>query len=246
VFGETLTLNEMGENKKPTGVFILKLNEDTLSGIWKDKIKHIDRNVKLIVSSVKYLKTAKIPKSSSLILSDNKSLEEEILEYTEESQTKPKLKYFYAERSILGTYFHWTFYGAYFTEGVIYHTFDLNTNKELKLVNEIRPELIEAVKNELIVEIKNKLEVKKQEFDEKTWVEIFGSKEDYLKAFNVIDIDNDIFDSYFIKNNYIVIEVIAYFDLPKVSQFADINMEFKIPFNKFKQIIKSDSRFSEL
>ena len=166
-------------------------------------------------------------------------------DYKNETTNKtPKLEFLYAQKNILSISYYWEAIGAYLSSGTIYHVFNLSTNKEISLLNEIDPTHINEFKSKIIAGIQSSLSKHKKEYADvsaEDWINAFGDMETYKNAFIVKEVPNTIFDTFYIKDGNLVIYKEHYFDFPHVIQNLDLQMSIKFTFNELENYLKTNS-----
>ena len=187
-----------------------------------------------------------IPATSKLMLSDGKTLNAELTEYADEGSKKPKLVYLYAEKNILSLSFAWETMGAYLSSGTIYHTFDLANNKEISLLNEINPEKLSALKSKIQTAIQKKLDEHRKNYTEQEWIDAFGDKETFEKAFKLSESEKNLLENWYLKPGFLTVLFDNYFDFPHVIQAMDFSGEWKSSFPEIRQYLKENSILNNL
>jgi len=191
-----------------------------------------------------------IVQSFDLHLNDGSSLHDELLSYTgegyENSGNLPELTLHYNNDKILSISFYWSFYGPYPSEGIIYHTFDLVSNKEIVLWNEIDNNKIKAFINYLYQKIQPILLIHRNEYSDSEWMDAFNISDELEldKLFFVKDISR--ITSYYIKNNVLHLVVDGYFEFPHAIRAMDLFTEINITIFDLEEYLKKDSSLKRI
>jgi hypothetical protein len=250
IIGNSWVIEEKSKENSITGIFTLTHSGNILTGFWNKPNSKKRLQVNLYKTDSKYKEFAIIPKSDKLILKESTSLQNEMIDYKNEATKKiPKLEFLYAQKNILSVSYYWEAMGAYLSSGTNYHVFNLNTKKEISLLNEINPNRFNEFKAKIIARIQSSLTEHKKEYADipnEDWINAFGDEETYKKAFVVKEIPNTIFDTFYIKDGNLVIYKEHYFDFPHVIQNLDLQMSIQFTFNELENYLKINSALLEL
>ena len=239
--GSQITLNETSKDGVCTGVFTCTNFGDSITGNWSKANSTKSSSVKLYKTDVSFKQFAKIPAASKLILLNGKALSEELNEYAGEGSKKPKLVYLFSEKNILSLSFAWETMGAYLSSGTIYHTFDLTNNKEISLLNEIKPAMLSALKSKIKTVIQKKLDEHRKNYTEQEWIDAFGDKDTFEKAFKLSESEKNLLESWYLKHRFLTVVFDNYFDFPHVIQAMDFSSEWKSSFPEIRKYLKENS-----
>ncbi|MBL0202193.1 MAG: hypothetical protein IPP81_19155 [Chitinophagaceae bacterium] len=136
--------------------------------------------------------------------------------------------------------------GAYYSSGIIYHTFDLTINKEISLLKEIDPLKLPTLKSKMKLQIQNELDKVHKDFTEEDWINAFGDKVTYNKSFKVTAIENNLLENYYFKNGKLNILITDYFGFPSATKNMDLTFEITIPFSELDIYLKENSILNNL
>jgi len=246
VKGNQIILNETNKDGICTGIFTCINFGDSITGNWKKPNSTKLSFVKLYKTDVFFKTYAKIPTAGKLILSNGKTLNEELTEFTNEGSNKPKLVYIFAEKNILSTSFEWEYMGPYLSSGTVYHTFDLTKNKEISLLNEINPAKLSALKSKIKIVIQKELNEHRKNYTEKEWIDAFGDKETYENSFKLSEAGDNLFENYYLKTSVLTVVIDYYFGFPHVIQAMDFSVEWKLSFPEIGLYLKENSILNNL
>ncbi len=244
--GNSIVLNEKNNSGAVVGTFTCTMYKDSITGNWKKLNSNKSISVKLYKTDPSYKNVALIPGADKLMLAKGTTLNDEMKDMVSESGNMPKLNYSFAEKGVLSTNFDWESIGAYATSGTEYHTFNLANNKEISFAKEIDPAMMPKFKEKIKLQIQKQLDTYKKSYSEQEWIDVFGDKETYEKAFNVSELPDYLFDRFFIKKKYIQINIQNYFGFPHAAQGMDFNTEFKIPFSELNPYLNKNSVLKKL
>jgi len=189
---------------------------------------------------------AKIPDAGKLMLSGGRSLNDELSDYAADSNKKPKLVYLFSEKDILSTSFYWEYLGPYLSSGTVYHTFDLASNREISLLDEIDPAKLSALKNKLKPVIREKLIEHRKKYSENEWIEAFGDKKTCDSSFNLSEVRDNLLGTYYLQNGVLTVVIDSYFAFPHVIQAMDFSFEWKLSFAEMGLYLKQRSVLNRL
>ena len=241
VNGKQITLNETNKDGVCTGIFSCVNFGDSITGKWSKPNSAKSSSVKLYKTDVSLKLFATIPAAAKLILSDGKTLNNELTEYAGEGSKKPKLVYLFAEKNILSISFAWETMGAYLSSGTIYHTFDLTNNKEISLLNEINPDKLSALKSKIKTVIQKELDEHRKQYTQQDWIDAFGDKETFEKSFTVSETGDNILVNWYLKRGVLTVVIDNYFGFPHVIQAMDFSGEWKSSFTELRLYLKENS-----
>jgi hypothetical protein len=247
--GQKIIINEKNKEGAITGTFKLNNYNDSIIGTWKKNGSNKLLDVKLFKTNPDFKQFAIIPKNDKLILNDGTTLHYTLNNAKSETDKKgPKLEILYAEKNILSTSFNQEImYNYRNIGGLVFNTFNLVSKKEIKLTNEIAPEKFQMFKTKLLEMIKQQLMEHRKSISEEEWMSAYGNDKDALEAaFNKIEIDNNIIDIYYIKNNHIIIYMQRFLGLPTYAMALDLDIELDISPSEIKKYLKSNSILNNL
>jgi hypothetical protein len=241
-----IILNETNKDGICTGVFTCINFGDSITGNWKKPNSTKLSSVKLYKTDVSFKTYARIPDAAKLILSNGKTLNDELAEYTNEGSKKPKLVYLFAEKNILSTLFEWEYIGPYLSAGKVYHTFDLTKNKEISLLNEFDPAKLPELKSKMKNVIQKELNEHLKTYTENEWIDAFGDKETYEKSFKLLEVKDSLLGNYYLKSGMLYVVVDDYFAFPHVIQAMDFSFTWKLSFHEMGLYLKDGSVLNKL
>ncbi|MEI8005384.1 MAG: hypothetical protein WCI48_04195 [Bacteroidota bacterium] len=239
--GNTIILNEKNKDGLITGIFACMNFIDSITGNWKKPSGDKLLPVKLYKVNPSFKTCARIPAADKLILTQGNTLNNELKDYAGDSGKPPKLRYNFAEKCIVSTYFDWEYLGPYLSTGTIHHTFNLTSNKEIALLKEIDPAKLPQLKNKIKSRIQSALDSAKNNYSVQEWIDAFGDKKTYEDSFRVSEIKENAFDNYFIRNDFMYIKIDDYFAFPHVIQAMDLTISIVIPFAELGSYLNDSS-----
>jgi hypothetical protein len=244
--GKNVFLNEKNKDGLVTGVFTCVNFGDSITGNWRKPNSDKKLSVKLYKVDQSCKSCARIPAADRLLLVQGKTLNDELKDYAGESGKTPKLRYTFAEKCIVSTYFEWEYLGPYLSTGTIHHTFNLNNNKEIALLKETNPSELPRLKSKIQTRIQDELNKARKNYKEQEWIDAFGDKQTYEDSFRVTDIKESVFDNYFIRNGFLCIMIDDYFAFPHVIQAMDVSVKIEISFAELGSYLNDNSIFKNL
>ena len=236
-----ISLTEKNKDGVITGVFNCTNYNDSITGIWNKPKNTKTVSVKMYLVIPEFKNVAIIPSSDKLMLASGNPLNKEISGSVNENGKNPKLQYIFAERGVLSTLYEWEASGAYSSMGTVFHNFNLYNQKEIILSHEIKPSELNSFKEKIKKIMREDLNKYKKDYSEEEWINVFGDKETYEKAFNVEDVSLETFNNFSISHRSIKIIISNYFGFPHVSQAMDFSSEINIPFNELKTFLNDNS-----
>jgi hypothetical protein len=271
--GNALSMKESGKNGKVSGLIECSVNNDSIVGTWKKFGGRSSLSLKLKKVDSQLRKYAKAMNGKSLRLAVNemipydrrKTTLSEVLECkdckdeTGNPQKGPlDLEVYYAKNDIFSTSYHWSFYGAYPTEGNTYHTFNLLTNTEIVIWDEIDEAKMKDFNKYLTSKINPVLWKTRQQYPDSEWAQVFDPwmhdnesgriRDSVGEFFKVDDIRTDCHNhtitggtNYYIDSASLHFLFYDYFDFPHVIQNMDAGGDVVIPFPEFKKYLKKES-----
>jgi hypothetical protein len=273
--GKTLSIKESGKNGKVSGLIECSIKNDSIVGTWKKLGGRSYLSLKLKKVDSQLRKYAKVMNGKSLRLAVNEwipsehrpaNLSEELeckdcKDETGNPQKGPlDLEVYYAKNDIFSTSYHWSFYGAYPTGGNTYHTFNLLTNTEIVIWDEIDEAKMNDFNRYLSAKITPILAETRKEFPDTEWAKAFmfegqdESEQVSIDSFFIVDdIRTDCHNhtitggtNYYIDRASLHFLFYDYFDFPHVIQNMDAGGDVVIPFPELKKYLKKESVFRKL
>lgn len=265
-----VTLNEFDKNNAPQGIFNLIIIKDSLNGTWKKVRGRSSLPVKLCKVNPANRRFAKARNGKELILLDGSTLANEMSNYTGEgyldenenpTNKAPDLTIRHAEGNVLSTSFFWSYMGAYPSGGVVFHTFDLVSKKEISLWDEIDKTKFPAFNKYFCAKIQPFLDETRERYSDSEWTETFNN-------FNAGDKDKDQPDekgmldarfsardlrtgsnnaviqagtNFFLGDDTLHYTISWYFGFPHVIQAMDVAGEVLIPYGELKKYLRKGS-----
>jgi hypothetical protein len=270
IANNTVSLNELDKKNVAQGIFNLVIIKDSLNGTWKKIKGRSSLPVKLWKADPANRKFAKARNGKELILLDGSTLADQLSNYTGEgyldenenpTNRPPDVNICHAEGNVLSTSFFWSYMGAYPSGGVVYHTFDLVSKKEISLWDEIDKTKFPAFNSYFCVKIQPFLDETRKSYSDSEWIETFNN-------FNANDADNTALDekgmldarfsakdlrtcssnsaiqvgtNFFLGNDSLHFSITWYFGFPHVIQAMDVGGEVLIPYGELKKYLKKGS-----
>jgi hypothetical protein len=219
---------------------------DSITGNWKKTNGDKLLPVKLYKVNPSFKTCAKIPAADKLILAKGNTLNDELKDYASDSGKTPKLRYNFAEKCLVSTYFDWEYLGPYLSTGTIHHTFNLTSNKEIAFLKEIDPAKLPQLKNKIKSRIQSTLDAVRNNYKVQEWIDAFGYKKTFEDSFRVSEIKESAFDNYFIRNGLLYIKIDDYFAFPHVIQAMDVTISIEIPCAELGSYLKDNSILKNL
>ena len=244
--GNNIILHEKNKAGGITGVFTCVNFKDSITGYWRKPSSDKLLPVKLYKANSSFQTCAKIPAADKLILIQGNTLQDELKDYAGETGKTPKLRYVFAEKCIVSTYFYWEYLGPYLSTGTIYHTFNVISNKEIALLKEIDSAKLPQLKNKIKTRIRKELDSVRNNYKDQEWIDAFGDRKAYEDSFRVSEIKESVFDNYYIRNGFLFLKIDGYFDFPHVIRAMDVNILIEISYAELGSLLKDDSILKNL
>ncbi len=274
--GTTLSLKELGQNEKVTGMIDCLIKDDSVVGTWKKPGGHSGLRLQLKKAEPQFRKYAKAMNGKELKLAWDTTLNDaelyalargktlaDVLNdsgYVDESGKPIKgpldLTVYCARNDIISTSFHWGFLGAYFTGGNTYHTFNLLTGREILLWKEIDGNQLKGFNQYLNKKIMSSLAELRKEYPDSEWTRVFEieSGSDSVGAFFKIDnVRNSTHNliikngtNYYIDGLFLYYKLDRYFDFPHFNETMDASGDITIPLAELKKYLKKESVLRKL
>jgi hypothetical protein len=271
--GTTLSLKELGQNEKVTGMIDCLIKDDSIVGTWKKPGGRSGQRLHLKKTDPRFKKYAKAINGKELTLARDTTLNDAELYalarggrtladalndsgYVEESGKPIKgpldLEVYCARNDVLSTSFHWGYFGAYYTGGNTYHTFNLLTGREILLWEEIDESQKKGFNRYLNEKIMLSLAKLRKEFPDSEWAKAFES--DSVGAFFKVDDVRKSAHNLAIKNgtNYSIDSLFLhykldwYFDFAHIFESMDAMDDLTIPLVELKKYLKKESVLRKL
>ncbi len=239
--GSHVLMNEKNRDGLITGIFTCENFKDSMTGNWRKPNSNKLLSVKLYKVNPSFKTCAKIPGADKLILTQGNTLADELKEYADDAGKKPKVGYNFAEKCIVSLYFDWEYMGPYLSTGTIHHSFDLISNKEIALLKEIDPGKLPQLKNKIKTRIQKELDAARKNYKVQEWIDAFGDKKTYEDAFLVSEIQESVFDNYYIRNGFIYIKIDGYFAFPHAIEAMDLTISIEISFAELGSCLNNNS-----
>jgi hypothetical protein len=265
--GNSLSLNEYGDGEKITGVINCIMRKDSITGTWKKPKGKTALPVALIRANPAFGKYEKMLNGKDLRLLDGTVLSEELNSYSGEgyldenenpTKSTPALDATYENDDILSVSFSWAYMGAYPSYGTVYHTFDLKTNSELSLWDQIDNGKMDEFNSLLCQQIQPKLDETRESYPDSEWQDVLAPLEDSEDPESAIDSIGEYFHctdvrkasphsgiqkgiNYFLDSTSLHFVLDNFFEFPHVIQAMDLFGEASIPLDDFKKYLKKES-----
>ena len=246
--GQQLNINEKNKEGAITATFKLNNLNDSIIGTWKKTGGNKILNVKLCKTNPDFKQFAIIPKNDKLILNDGTTLQSALNNAKSDTDNKiPKLEINYAEKNMLSTFFNQeVMYNYKNIGGPVFNTFNMISKKEIMLINEIDPEMLQQFKRRLLEMIKLQLKEHRKNFSEEEWMSAYrDDKESLENAFNKIEIENESLNVFYIKNNHLFIYLPNFLGLFNALVF-DLDIELDFSPSEIKKYLSINSILNNL
>lgn len=223
---------KMGES---LGQFEIKKIQDSIIGSWVRTSSKSQVPLKLFLSNPAYKSSKPLPTSEKLLMTNGDTLSASMKKLRDPNGPVASMIILHTQSGLMSVSFY-----------TFHHTFNLKTNKEVVLKDEIDPTKMANFLSKLNESATSQIQQFKASsgLSEEEWKEALGGQQAYDQSFQKANIQLKHLDQYFVASDGVHILVNGYFGLKADLSSLDANLDLLLPLNQLKPFLKSNSALS--
>lgn len=242
--GDTLQLSESGSNP---GSFRMIMYRDSIVGTWKRAGTKSGAPIRLYITNPAFKSYSSIPNADVLITRTGSTLATEMKSNYPQGAVINPFEVTFAEKGLLTTRYAFTKKeGELVIDHTRYQVFNLKTNKQIDLLQELEPtkvEMLMVMLNDRALSVIRE-HISNSGLSEEEWIQELGGAEKFKLAMEKPNLNKEILSAFRLERDGLYVMKDNYFGLSSALTSLDLDMAVRLSYTEIQPFLRKGSVLS--